>query len=103
MPKVYIVNRSGHDFSTAGRFGELVYLSEGEVDKLASNEIYRRFTAAMKGSKPDDYILITSLASMCAVAAACFAFKHGTLNLLLYERGRYVERCLKIDELIERR
>mgnify|MGYP003634383805 CR=1 FL=1 len=32
MNKVFIVNKSGHDFQDANRFGELIFLSKGKID-----------------------------------------------------------------------
>jgi len=97
--KVYIINKSGHDFEGALSFGELIYLSEGMMDRYAITSIFRQFSEGMKDSKKDDYILLTGLASMCSVAAAIFAYKHGCINLLLFRDNRYIERRLKIDEL----
>ena len=100
MRKVFIINKSGHDFSGAAKFGEIIYLSEGRLEKYAVTEMYREFSEKLINSEPDDFILITSLASSCSVAAACFGFLHGRLNLLLFKEGIYIERKLKLDELL---
>lgn len=44
---------------------------------------------AIANSSPDDYIVITGLSVMTAVAAAMFASKHKQLNILLWDHGRY--------------
>lgn len=101
MPTVYVVNRSGHDFSEAERFGRLHFLSEGPVSKYAVSKIYREFAMQLRESTPDDYILITGLTTMACIACSCMSFLHeGKLNLLLYKNGRYVERRLSIAELL---
>ena len=107
MAKVYIVNRGGHDHSDAERFGELVYLSRGAVNRYAVTEMYREFAQELKTSGPEDYILITGLSVMSSLACAIFARMHGRLKLLLYrashtsgEQGSYVERTILIDELL---
>ena len=99
MNKVFIVNRSGHNFTSAKEYGELIYLSEGMMDRYAITSIYRQFSEGMKDSQENDYIVLTGLASMCSVATAIFAFKHGRINLLLYKNNRYIERQLIIGEL----
>ena len=108
MTNVYIVNRGCHDHSDAERFGRLVYLSEGAVNRYAVANMYRQFVDQMKDSKPDDYILLTGLSVMSSLACAVFARKHGRLNLLLYkssrtpgEKGYYVDRTVLIDELLK--
>ena len=103
MTKVYIINRGGHDHSDAERFGELVFLSQGSINRYAVSQIYRQFVDALRDSHSDDYILITGLSVMSSIACAIFSRLHGRLNLLLYRggNGKYVERKLVIDELLE--
>lgn len=100
--KVFIPNKSGHNFSDAERFGELVFVTEGYVDRFNTNYMYRAFTKALEHSQADDYLLISSMNVLNSVAAACFAYKHGTLNLLLFRRGEYVEREVDITGLMKR-
>lgn len=93
MPrKVYIVNKSHHDFSPAEKYGELVFMSEGPLSRYAINDMARRFAPHIETSDPSDCILLSSLNSMNVVAAALFAARHKRLNLLIYRNGRYVER-----------
>jgi hypothetical protein len=92
MAKVFVVNKSSHDFSAAEEYGELVFLSEGPMNRYSTNNMVREFSEIMKGSSPHDYIVPCSLNVMNAIATAIFARKHGTLNLLLFRRGEYVER-----------
>ena len=105
MPKVYVVNRSGHDYAGAKRFGDLVYLSEGRTESpFAVTTIYASFAAQLVDSEPDDYLLLTGLNVMNVVASGIFGFLHGKLNLLIYAgKNRYAERTVKLDELIQRR
>ena len=109
MPNVYIVNKGGHDHSDAKRYGILVYLSIGSINRYAVSEIYREFADKLYNSEAHDYILITGLSVMSSIACSIFSRMHGRLNLLLYrnsrdgEKGRYLERTIMIDELIRRK
>lgn len=100
MARVYIVNRGGHDYADAKRYGELHFLSEGQVSKYAVNKIYRMFAMQLRESCPEDWILITGLTVMSCIACSCFATLHGKLNLLLYQSGKYVDRRLMLTELL---
>jgi hypothetical protein len=101
MPKVYIVNKSGHDFDYAKRFGELKFLSEGQISKYAVDSMYRQFADRLRESSPDDYILITGLTVMSCIACSCFAVRHdGRLNLLLFRNNKYIERKMRLDTLL---
>ncbi len=100
--KVYVTNRGGHSYEAAEKFGEIVYITEGTLNRFATNTLYRAFIDGMADSQPGDYILITSMSVVNAIGAAVFARKHGCLNLLLYRSGEYILRELDIDSLLER-
>lgn len=101
--KVFIVNRSVHDFSAATTFGDLIYMSEGSINRFNTSGIYRKFYPILKDSHKEDYILITGLTIMNLVAAFIFAMKHKRLNLLLFrtykDKKEYLERILIGDEI----
>lgn len=99
MPKVYVVNRGGHDYSAAERFGTLIYCTEGSLSKYDTSMMYREIVAAMQDSEPEDYILLTSLTSLCSVASAIFASKHSRVNFLIWQDGAYVDRTLMLNGL----
>jgi hypothetical protein len=92
MKRVYVVNKSSHDFSPAEHFGEITFLSEGPMNRYSTNSMYRTFYEILKDSSPDDYIVPCALNVMNSLACAIFAHKHGKLNLLLYKNGEYIER-----------
>ena len=91
-PKVYIVNKSSHDFRPAEEFGDIVFLSEGPMNRYSTNNMVRVFRNKLKSSSPNDYIVPCSLNVMNSIACAIFAHLHGKLNLLLYKQGHYIER-----------
>lgn len=96
MPKVFIINKSGHDFSSARKYGELIYLTEGLLASYKSTLHYRQLADKMKDAKPDDYILITSIASVNCIAGWIVGTLGFPLNMLIHSSkdNRYVERKL---------
>ena len=90
--RVYVVNKSSHDFKAAEKYGEVKFLSEGSMNRYATNSMIRQFGDAMELSEPEDYIVPCSLNVMNSIACAIFAHKHGCLNLLLFKDGLYIER-----------
>ena len=103
VASVYIVNKGSHDHSDAERFGTLVYLSEGSINRYSTNSMFREFYPILKKSGPEDYILPTGLTIMSNIACAIFACLHDRLNLLIYKAsrsggpGRYVQRSMVFD------
>jgi len=61
MRKVFVVNRGCHDHSDAERFGELVFLSEGAINRYAVANMYREFVQQLRNSQEEDFLLITDL------------------------------------------
>ncbi len=100
MPKVYIPNKSAHDHSDALRFGSLVYMTEGQLDRFNTNQMYRIAAEILDDSEPTDFILPTSLNILCMIICAVFARKHGTLNVLMYKNGKYIARTHVIDSCL---
>ncbi len=97
--KVYVVNKSSHDFSNAEKFGEIIYLSEGSFNRFSTSIMWRTFSPFIKNSKPTDYILLTSMNVMCSLVCAMFASKHHRLNLLIFQvSGTYAERTIILEK-----
>jgi len=94
---VFVVNKSSHDFSAAKQFGDIVFLSEGPMNRYATNNMHRVFDVIMSSSNKEDYIVPCSLNVMNSIASAIFARKHGRVNLLLFKEGRYIERNIILD------
>lgn len=92
MANVYIVNKSAHDFAPAAKYGKVIFLSEGTINRYATNSMIRQFERIMEKSSSQDYIVPCSLNVMNSIACAIFAHKHGRLNLLLFKDGGYIER-----------
>ena len=92
MTRVFIPNLGAHDHSDAERYGELVYVTKGQIDKFATGTMYRIWLKALKDSSPDDIILQTGLTTLCEVGCAVFGAIHGRLNLLIWRNDRYLLR-----------
>lgn len=97
MPTVFVVSKSSHDFSDARKFGKIEYLSEGAMNRYHVNNMVRQFIIKLKSSSSEDFILPCGLSIMNSIACSTFVLLHGRLNLLLFRKGRYVERNIVFD------
>ncbi len=93
-PRVYIPNEGVHSYAAAEEFGNLVFVTKGNLSRFKVGFIYRAFMDAMKGSEKHDYFVPSSLNVMNCIGASILSVRHGVLNLLLYDRGKYFERTL---------
>ena len=94
MAKVFIVNKSAHDFSEAKQYGDIIFMTEGSMNRYACNDMHRKFSEKLKSSKSNDYLVLCALNIMNSIACSVFVHKHGKLNLLLFNEGRYIKRNL---------
>jgi len=101
MPRVFIANSGAHDYSDAERYGELVFVTKGTIAKHGVGTMARAWALALKGSTEEDFIISSSLTTLCSLGTAIFARKHGCLNLLMFRNGKYVSRKVMLDQLLE--
>jgi len=98
MTKVYVPNVVGQDVHAAGEYGEIIVLSVGTQDRFSLSNSHRQFLDALKGSEPDDKLVIVGPASLVALAASILSYKHGKVNYLVFRRGTYQERNITLDQ-----
>lgn len=96
--RVFILNDGGHDYSDAKRYGELVFCTTGVIRRDDVHQMYRELKIALADANHDDYILVSSLASMGMVAAALMGFWHGELHMLVFDGGQYYSRDLVFED-----
>lgn len=95
--KVYIPNKGLHDYTNAWSFGDLVFCTDGQVNRRDLHTMHSELSTAMDEAEEDDYILITGLTALCSIACGIFASRFGKLNLLIHEGGgRYLERSITL-------
>ena len=100
QPLIYVPNKGAHVLKDAERFGKLVFLTKGMVNRYAVLSLYRDIAEKMKDAQEEDYLLICSLTIINIIAAGILIRKFGKLNLLLFQNGSYIERNLDMDALI---
>lgn len=99
MPKVFIPNKGGHDYSAATEIGEIVFVTTGLQYVFSATNHFRIWQDALKDSSPDDYILIAGLPILSIIGASIFTAMHGKLNLAIYVRGKYMRRNFTLTDL----
>lgn len=84
MPKVFVANNAGHNYSKAEEFGELIYLTQGavnihkEVDRLTE-----KLTNLIKvADKESDFLLLSGNNLLCILAFDIWKSLHGKCKVL---------------------
>lgn len=94
MRRVFILNEGAHDYSGAEAFGEVVYCTQGLLPKRDINRMFLELEPYLSESQPNDLIMLSSLTSLCSVAAAMMAVMHGEVHFLVYHDGQYYQEDL---------
>lgn len=95
--KVFIVNNGGHDYSDAQRFGEIVFCTDEPIRKDDVHQMYRALSFALQDAQAEDFLLVSSLTSLCMIAAAIMADRFGELHLLIFKDGEYIQRDVILE------
>lgn len=99
---VFISNKGALDYKDAERYGNLVFLSKGNLDPYGVSVLYRHLweglpgSPGLKDSGPDDYWLLSSLPILNCLGSAILAKLHSKINFLLYRDGEYIERAIYV-------
>ena len=97
MPKVYIVNYAGHDYSEAKPWGELVCLTIGHVPQGSLDRLMYDITK-LNESTSEDWLLPSGLLILNVIASAYWLSKHSELRLLVRDRKLKSYREMKISK-----
>jgi len=103
MPKVFIINKGRHNYTDAEKYGELVSVSEGSIDKYNPDKIYRDFYEVLNNSTPEDFLLLSGLALVNSIATGIMVALHGKVNYLIFHqrKSNYIKKDLTFIETVE--
>ena len=104
-PKVFIVNQAGHDFAEAEKFGDLVSITEGNINVFRPDRSLFTIKQALAPLAENDYLLLSGNTFGNAMAAIVAAATVKILNILVYDakNQRYLHHKLDITRLLFKR
>ena len=98
--RVYVPNKSHHDFSGAVSYGELVFLTEGRIpNRYQLNDLASGCSKRMEDAIGDDLLLIAGPTTLNCIAAAILGHKFGRVNFLIYDQvaDKYTQRTVMLS------
>ena len=84
MAKVFVVQKNGHDFSKAERFGEVMYLFEGKVNVFASDALVQDVKERLRDAEERDYLCLSGSSLANCIAYSYLLKTFGKVNVLLH-------------------
>ena len=79
---VWLVNKGGHDYSKLEKHGRIIALTTGSINPFNPDRIMVGLAQHLKMAKVDDYLAISGLPIINAIALAMWLTKFGTVNVL---------------------
>lgn len=86
-PRVFITNYAGHTYEGAHKYGDFVYLTKGYISFKSLDRI--KFTIAeqiINESTAEDWLLLSGVPALSAIAAALWMAHHGQVKLLVWDK-----------------
>lgn len=96
MPRVFITNVAGHDFSKAEKFGEITWITKGWVPLQSLDRIKFLVTEKLVDVKPEDFLLLSGTQVVCVVAALVWHNKLGYIKMLVHDKKEDDYRILVV-------
>ena len=84
MPTVWIVSDSGHDYSTAKKFGEVSFLYNDKINVFASDKLVKELCAKLQNSNKNDCVLPSGNSLATCLTFSILMSKHSMVNMLIY-------------------
>lgn len=94
MSKVFIIVDSGHNYSGAAEFGQLVFLNTPYRVLQEPTLLFAFLREALAEATENDSLLLGGPASACSIASALLTEWFGQLNLIIYRNGVYEQHKL---------
>jgi hypothetical protein len=94
MPRVFVTNFAGHDYSKAEKFGELNWVTRGYISFHSLDRVKYRICEEVQKSTSEDWLLLSGIPVICVVAALYWYHLHKKVKLLVHDKksdGEYRE------------
>jgi len=92
---VWVVNDSGHDYSSGAKYGKLKPLTKGPVNIFTTHELLSELKNTLADSRAEDILMYSGGPARIAVLASHIMMtKHGVVNELIFghTKSEYTKR-----------
>lgn len=103
MKKVFIVNSAGHDYSKAHEHGEVVILTEGNINPMKLDRLLYTLQQKLKTAEEEDLILISGHQTINCLTAMVMMDRFDRANFLVFDAKlrTYIPRTITRSQLKE--
>ena len=85
MPKVFVSNYAGHDFTEAEKYGELVFITKGYVSFQSLDRVLYVCAANQITASEDDWFLVSGSNVITLFAALVWLVRFDKVKLLVHD------------------
>lgn len=93
---VWLVNEGGHDYSSLEEFGRVIPMTKGGVNPFGPDRLMVLLATRIAHAKPDDFLAISGLPLLNALAIAMWLKKFEMVKLLQFstKQNKYLKLTL---------
>lgn len=95
MPKVYVTNLAGYDYSPAEIYGDMIYMSRGYIKPQDLNKQIIKVQAIISESERDDFLLLSGNNLICALALQHWMTIHNACQIIHWDSEN--KKYLRMD------
>lgn len=83
--KVFVTNFQSRDYSSAEKYGELVFVTKGFIVLSDLEKIRKSLSRFIELSSADDYVILMGPSVIIAMFTVLWFAKHGYMNILSWD------------------
>jgi len=83
--KVFVINSTTHDYSTAEKYGSVVNVTEGKVPIFKSDAIIGMLKQKLSDFSKDDYLLVSGPALVIIYAVSIVSNKFDEFKIIVFD------------------
>lgn len=85
MSKVYIINSMNHNFAAATQYGELEYVTSGNLPIFKTDIVVNKLDEGLKNFTSEDYLLLSGPAIINIYATHILARRLDSFKMLIFD------------------
>jgi hypothetical protein len=98
MSRVFIINSSAHDYSSATKFGKVCNITEGKVPLFKTDLMKSILIKELNNFTSEDYLLVSGPTWLCMMTAIILSKRLTEIKFLVFDakEQEYIVRHFKL-------
>lgn len=86
VPRVFVTNYAGHDYSALNRYGKKVFITKGFISFQGLDRVKFQVAQGLMDCGPEDWLALSGTNILNVIAAVLWYQRHGRVKVLNYDK-----------------